>query len=211
MTRDEAVTSIMNRLGNRTDLETDIITEMKIVQESVLEGHSWLPWFLLSEIATETTVADEERVELPTDFLLEDDDQALWWYDSSDTDNGWKPLAKDDLDILRERYPGTGEPKAYALRGNYFIIKPTPDDSYTLKMSYYARDAALDTDIENEWLKHAADLLIAETCVVMAEEYIKDSESAERFKVAARRAWDRLYRKHVSRQETGAMRTMGDE
>lgn len=214
MIRQEAITRILSRLGRDgdTDLEAKIELEIVTVQESILEGHQWLPWFLLTEIATETTIADEERVEIPTDFLLEDDDQALWRYDADNTDNQWTPLKKDDLDVLRDKYPGTGEPVAYALRNQYFVLKPTPDDAYTLKMSYYARDTELaNDDDENKWLTHAADLVIAETCILMAEEYIKDYDSAERFKIAAKRAWDRLYRLHIARTEAGGMRQMGED
>lgn len=212
MTRDEAIVRILSRLGRDGDtaLQAKVELEIVTVQEQILEGHAWLPWFLLTENATETTISGEERVELPEDFLMEADDQALWWYNVNDTDNVWTPLNKEDLDFLRGRSPGVGFPKSYALRNQYFVIKPTPDDSYTLKMSYYARDEVLSSNVTNKWLTHAGDLVIAETCVVMAEEYIKDYEATDRFKTAAKRAWDRIYRKSVAREEAGTMRSMGD-
>lgn len=210
MTRDQLITQVLQRVGKRTDLQADAELEILTVQ-AVLEEHQWLPWFLLTEDSSTTTTINEDRVEVPDDFLLEDDDQALWLYDSSNTDNAWKPLDKDELDVLRARYPGTGRPRAYALRGDYFILFPTPDAEYQLRMVYYGRDVALDTNVENKWTKHAPDLVIAELCLILAEEYIKDVESAAGFKEKVKRAWDRVSRKSIARAEAGMQRTMGDD
>jgi hypothetical protein len=208
--RDAMVTTILGRLGARTDLQSLVETEVLYVQETVLEGHPWLPWFLTTETASTPTVAGEESVAVPTGFLQEMEGQSVWLIDPSD-DVTPLELKKDEYDILLQRYPGTGQPQAYALRGDFFMLRPTPDDIYTLRMRYFGRAPLLSSNIENVWSKHAADVFIAETCLLVAEEHIKDYESAERFRTMVQRGWDRLNRMNVARAEAGAMREMGDD
>jgi len=216
MTREEIVDVIIERLGKRTDLEDQIIVELKEVQRTKCEGHHWLPWFCITENQTVSTTADEERVPVPTDFLMEDDNQALWIVNENGKD---LELKKDDLDVIKARTADTetddsdtGQPEYYDLVGDYFILRPIPDDVYTLRLRCMSRLATLSSDSsENGWTTHATDVLIYETCAVMAREYLKDTESAEGFEARAKQAWDRLYRKHIAREEAGRMRQQGED
>lgn len=163
MTRDEAVSRIQRGLGFYTMRSTEIIDELKLAQE-MLEDREELPKFLLSEISSISTTADEERVPFPSDFLAEYDGDALWYYNSSaeqDKDK-WVKLKKDYLDELRTTasLAGSGAPQAYSRDGLYFRIFPTPDDAYPLKMMYFKTDTVLDTNVENKWLAKVPLLLI---------------------------------------------------
>ena len=66
-----------------------------------------------------TAEANEERVGLPSNFLREYEEDALWLFDSTATDasDEWKELIKDDLSVLRNAHPGTGDPVRYSLTG----------------------------------------------------------------------------------------------
>ena len=135
MTRDEAVTRIQRTLGFTTANTTEIRDALQDSQVE-LERSAELPWFLLSEVASISTVKDEERILLPTDFLREWEDDALWYFNgTADLDaDKWVPLTKDDIQFLRGHRPSTGPPpEAYAIDGLYFRIFPTPDAVYTLK------------------------------------------------------------------------------
>lgn len=211
MTFDEAVTLLNYRLGNRTDLATRIALEMQHVQTFLLEGTaSFLPWFLETEIATSTAAEGEERVMLPEDFLAESEDQALWLYDENSSDEIWVELKKNDYDLLRVKYQAAGRPAQYALVGDYFLIAPTPDTDYTIKMRYYAKDAALATGEENKWLKHAADLLIAETGRIMSGHMMNPVLEAK-FEKEATIARERLFRKHEARRHANRTYSMGED
>ena len=61
MTRDEAVTEIQNTLAFRTDKASEIVLALQRAQTK-LERNAVLPWFLQTEVASETTTKDEERL-----------------------------------------------------------------------------------------------------------------------------------------------------
>jgi len=217
VTRDQAVDIIMARLVQRTDtsLRDKIIAELVRAQDQ-LERGSFLPWFLLSESSETSTTADEERVGLPSNFLREYEDGALYLVKS---DGSWKELVKDDLDALRGLYPDnskTGEPRYYSLTGQYFILKPVPDKIYPLRMRYYKQDSSLagsygdSNNIENQWLRYSPELLVGMAGEVIAGQYVFNAQLAQQFGQMAAAARVALYRQDVARQEVNASRTMGD-
>lgn len=179
-------------------------TEAVLLQETVLEEHEWLPWFLETEMAYTTTTAGDERVQLPFDFLQEVEEQALWY----DTGTALVPLIKGDYDDNLQRYPGTGAPKRYSIGGEYLLLRPVPDATYQIKMRFLATDAALTTNIENKWLKYASDVFLAELGIAISEKHMQHFELAKTFRADAQRAWTRLYSKHVARQEINHDRVM---
>lgn len=182
-------------------------TEVQLLQEVRLEQNPWLPWFLETEIATASTTALEERITLPSDFLGEIEEQALWLYDAAQ-DIVWTPLKKMTYDNMLARYPGTGRPKAYAVSADYFHLMPISDVVYSVKMRYMAKDAILDSNIENKWLKYASDVVLAELGVTMAEKHMQHPKLAESFRSDATTAWARLYSKHIARAEENQNRVM---
>jgi len=163
MMRDAARTRIQQTLGFRTDKETEIINALQEAQV-ILERGAVLPWFLQTEVSSIVTVADEERIPIPSNFLREWEEDPLWYFvaGTGGDDDTWTELAKEDLAFLRGKYPGSGKPIAYALDIKYFRIFPTPDAIYTLKMVYYKADTVLSTNIENDWLRYFPYLLIGE-------------------------------------------------
>lgn len=179
MDRDTAVTIVKRRLARFNDsVMTDyIITEMQAAQQR-LEGRPEPPWFLITESAYTTTSANEERIAVPTDFLMEVEGDALW---IEDTDGVRTVLKKDDYDSIRTLYSEPGTPKRYALLGNYFRLRPAPDAGYTLHMIYYGSDDVLSTNMENQWLKYMPEILIAETGFVIASQYIMNAAAAAKF------------------------------
>ncbi len=165
MTRDEAVAIIQEQLGFRSDLSTNIITNLKLAQ-TTLETGPTKPWFLIEEDSYIRTTAEEQRIPIPSDFLSETD-QAVLRYIPDDLTDGEIPLTKDDYDVLMANYLDgltgtieTGTPEAYCLMGDYFRIFPTPDDDYLIRQIYYAQDTVLSTNVTNGWLTHFPYLLI---------------------------------------------------
>ena len=155
MTRDEAVTRMRRDLAFNNSLNAvTLVDALKDAQIS-LENEPELPFFLRTEVSSILTVAGEERVQLPTDFLTIVEDDALWLFDST-ADKKWTELPKHDLDALRRKFASSDDakPQAYALDNLYFRMFPTPDAIYTLKMIYIAKASILDTNIQNAWLKH---------------------------------------------------------
>ncbi len=210
MTRDEAVTIIKGRLGRPSDttIDTLILNEMKLAQTQA-ERDRILPWFLLTEISDASTTIDEQRLQVPTDFLREFGEGALWHFNDSGNPV-WSDMTKEELDYLRQRYStASGAPVSYALVGKYFRLFPTPDQVYTIKMLYYAQDEVLSTNIENQWLKEAPGILVSRTGAVIAR-YL-NHPALIAFNADLLTAQNELVVQETARDEANRSRSMGDD
>jgi hypothetical protein len=211
MLRDDAIALLADRL-NRTDLTTRAINEMQMAQIQ-LESLEFLPWFLLTEMATAATIAFEERLALPSDFLreAEEDEATLWTVDNTTTPPTKSFLSKSTYALLVEKYKNSTyqKPLEYALVGQYFRLRPIPDVIYTVQFLYYAQAALLTTNIENLWLKYAPDLVIANTGMLMSR-YPNDTVRYAMFAADYKIALDGLKKLDVARREANLERTMGD-
>lgn len=209
MTREEAVRAIQSRLGFRKTLAEEIRDALKQSQVDA-EQDDFLPWFLRSEISSISTTVNEERVPVPQNFIREWDEDALYWYDENATKESWKwrPLKKKGLEWLRWRYPGSAEPRGYALTNPYFRILPVPDDAYQLKMIYYKHDDVLDSDIENAWLKFASEFIMGRAGLMLSGTRDRDAMTA--FQRMETRGRNRMIVGSVARQEEGRRRFMGE-
>jgi hypothetical protein len=207
----DAVALVAYRLGNRTDLNARILSEMGNVQEFVLEKAPILPWFLLSEDTSVDTTISEERIAIPSDFLREFEGSTLW-YPQPTEEVPWRALKKEDYDDLRVSMgvtiSKTGSPTHYALSGAYFRLAPEPDAVYSIQMRYYQQDTnvrTLTTTQTNLWLTHQADLVVAETCVVLGRQLRYRKDAQEQYELdrgeAQKRFWiDVEARKHANRR-----------
>lgn len=211
MMRDAAIAILRGRLARYTgtDLDTIIISEMQLKQEE-LEGGDFWPWFLLSSEQSFGTMADDPTVALPTNprFIIEWEEGALWRYDAS-AEESYREIGKNDYDHLRALYPGTGEPKGYDIQGEFLWFAPTPDANYQYRWHYFARDAVLTTDIENQWLLHAPDWMIAATGRRIAAQVVKDQELAAEFAKDEAAAKIRVLKLDTARKEAQKRRIMG--
>jgi len=209
MLRTEAVATIQQTLGFRSDKATQIVTALQQAQAQ-LERSPTLPWFLLTEVTSVSTVADEERVPVPCDMLREWHDDPLWYFNGTapqDADK-WVPLAKDSLKYLREIYPGEGTPIAYSIDKLYFRIFPTPDAIYTLKQIYFKEDELLTSDIENDWLKYMPELVIGKAGRKLAIG-LRDQIALQEFKVIEAEAQRVMRIENFARFEATRNRIMG--
>lgn len=214
MTGQDALTLLMSRLGDRTrpELRAICLLEMRLAQETVLEGAPFLPWFLITEEATTLTTANERRIVMPTDFIRQvDEEKPLYYRDSEGVDHEMEKKAYDEL-VSWYGSAATGVPEAYSLRGNYFLLFPKPSAVYTLVLpGYYAHQPPIsDTVDENQWLKWAADLVMAHAGVQVGEKHIQlEADKVAGFKQDIVIATDRLSRMETAREEAGRHRRMG--
>lgn len=210
MTRSEAVALVKQVLGFQTNRDATIVTNMQL-QQSKLELMPTKPWFLLSTPQDLTTTANVAYVAVPTDFLCDNDEGGMWYYDST-ADAGYEltEMKKDDYDVLVENYRGstTGIPEAYALMGERLYLFPTPDAAYTLKYIYYKKAALLASDVENEWLQHIPELLIGKTGAMMAAS-LRDFEALKVFNLMIQENMALLESQNEARKHTGKEMQIG--
>lgn len=215
MLRDAAVDLMLNRLGLRqgqTNLRDHAIAEMVLAQTNELEGNAWLPWFLLGSEQGITFTASASTQSFPSGWLALWEDWHPYWVDSAGARHF---LVREDYDVALREYTGTGSPKVYDLVGDgQAQVFPTPDQDYIVYWRGYERDADISgsygdgNNIENGWLKWAADLLVAKAGIAMAEQYLQSAKMAQLFKGQAQVAEARLYAKHVAMTEEGKQRYM---
>lgn len=211
MLRDIAVALLADRM-NRTDLTTRIINEMQFAQTQ-LENDVFLPWFLLTDVVSKSTVALDERLALPTDYLREpdEDESNVWLTDSTTSPPTRNDLAKNTYGILVTKYKNSkyAQPLEYAVVNNYMRLRPIPDKIYTIQFLYYAADALLTTNIENGWLREAPDLLIAQTGMQITK-YPRDDVRYKMFSDDYKTARTALMVVDTARREANVDRFMGD-
>lgn len=214
MLRDAAVALAKQRLRRPGDtaLSDRIILEMQVVQRELEQNLDQdMPWFLLSEDLSTQTISGEERVEIPGDMLREYEDGALFVL--VPISGKYLPLKKDDFDVIDNRYKevGSNRPRAYAQVGKYFILRPTPDIEYTIKMRCYLADALLTSNIENKWLKYTLEWFLAEVCTRVAAMHLEDLELAQVFASSIPGLKTRVYRSGLARKMANMDMTIGDD
>jgi hypothetical protein len=206
MLRDTLVATLAGKLGQRDDLDEVIIAEMQFAQEFRLEQNgNFTPWFMLSEDATIDTTPGERRVVLPSDFIKEDEETPFTIY--SPSAQMWIPLVKDST--FRFDVNLSGLPCRYSIRGEYFILDTVPDSVYTIKTPYYGKQPALTTNIENNWLKYAGDLMLADVGTHIAKQELQNIALAESFNQQRMSAWERLLKHHEARTHERRQYRMG--
>lgn len=205
MKRDTAIEVIMARLGNRKGLEETAIREMQLAQDRLLTAGE-LPWFLETTDAP-VTVAESNTIALPALYQRTTED-GLWIIDSDGNNN---KVEKIDYPALQQLWAGNASSTLsdrYALWGTTIVLFPTPNAVFTLTHYFYSKGAILTTNIENLWLQHAPDLLIAETGIVMAQ-FTRDETAVNLFGLQRTDAQKRLITDTVAREEAGRTQRMG--
>lgn len=205
---------LMRRLGNRKTpgLRSACLDEMILVQREELEMMERLPDFIISEEATAETIAGDSRLPLPSDFLREVEDDNLWYVQDDGTLVEIPKRGYDEGRLEISDNAEAGPPQLYSVRGNYIILRPTPDAVYQIRFpSYYARqDEPADTEgSENQWFKFVPSLLIAKTGVKIAGLNLKDPELVQIFAAEQDRGITRLKNYITAREEANRNRRMG--
>ena len=209
LTRDDAVSRIQNLLGYTTARTAEIQNALQDAQLE-LEQDAYLPWFLLTDASVPTqlvTVASSRAVALPTGFLREYEDDALYYLNADDE---FIPLEKDELEYLNTTFLATsGVPQAYAITLSSFIIFPLPDAVYNLRINqYYKADAILSSNITNQWLTYTHELIIGEAGMKIAPG-LRDSAGISIFKSMAIRGKKRLISGSEAREHANRRYIMG--
>ena len=201
MDKAKIVAAIAYRLGNVRGQTEAIEREMEMVISN-LENDIFHPWFLLSFNNFYEGKAEEWRVPIPEDFLMEYEEGALYL---QMPDKSWTPLTKAAEEEVKT-ISGTGMPKYYVLTNTVFRLFPTPDIDYTIEMLYYRRTAGLPVDV-NPWYLEAAEWLIWEVCALMG--YARRDKRASEFASQAAVAKMKLVMKDEERKEVNLETLVG--
>lgn len=205
----EAVANIAKKLGNRTDLDDSIKAEIQLAQGELEAGRT-LPWFLIQSEQYTIVAANAKTVALPTGFIREYEDGALW---IEDADAGtFEKLEKVHLDDLRA-VEGSGDedqaPEYYALAGLQFHIAPAPIADTRLRIMCYTAAGALAADADtNVWLQYTPEVLLAKAGMRMAQ-YLRSTELFIMFQSQYTEAMQALEHSTVARAMENFEASMG--
>lgn len=214
MTGEKVLDLLMKRLGNRTDsdLREACLLEMQMIQETKLEQGPVKPWFIISEETETETTPDERRVEVPDDFIQElEEEGEVIIVDSTGVDHELEKKTWKENANWHGLQSSSELPENYSLVGNYFMLFPIPTLQLKIKFRYYAKQTPVsDTNTETPWTKFAADLLIAETGLMVAGRHVEVTpERVAGFEKDIMTAWDRINRENTARAEANMNRRMG--
>jgi hypothetical protein len=211
MLRDEAVNQIKRILGYNTStaIAADIEETLRFIQNE-LEHDPELPYFLKEEVTNLVTVASTERLAPPDGFIRIWDEDALYLLEPNSDPATWHQLEKDEPKYLRQSLQGRGEaqPVAYAWDGTDFLLFPTPDTVYTLRLIFYKADAVLSSNITNKWLTHLPYLMIAKTGMILSAS-LRDQSATAVFQGMLQTETVRLNSMTVDRDGSGRKLVVG--
>ena len=177
-------TSIANFLA-RDDLTSQIPDFIRLAEARMsreLDARS------MEKRATATTVAGDGYISLPTD-LREIRNVQL------NTDPV-TTLESYTVQMINTDYAGQGQgkPKAYSIVGTEILLKPTPDDAYTLEIVYGENVQALsDEDTNNPILLRHPDAYLYGS-LMNAYTYLMDEQRASQYDQLFTRIMDEIIR-----------------
>lgn len=170
MTRDEIVAQVKLLLGFREDQTNTIIAQIAIQQNHLEREVEWkiYPSWLQTERADSFTVANEERVQKPSDWIADIEEDGIWVTDILGSEH---LLYKSEENKLRLTFKDDDPtiPEAYASSGDYYRLFPTPDIIYALKMRYYQSQPIVSTGSDtNRWMTNAPNCLIGRVGLMLS-------------------------------------------
>lgn len=167
----DAQSVVSSKLGKRDHLITNgtIDNELFLTQNALEEG-AFLPWFLKSTL-TLTAVASTATIAIPTGFIREDDESVMKIVVSGKQYPIFK--ASEDFLIAEWQSESEAQPKNYYLDATDFVLYPTPEKTYTIKLRAYMKDTSIlgfaNTSVTNLWLTHAGNVMVTRTAMVLAK------------------------------------------
>lgn len=203
MTKQEAIDLIKARLGSREDSDLDVLiaAELQVSQE-ILEALPPYFWFLQQEDAGRQLTIDDPKLALPSDFVIEIEDQVI---EISTDQITWVELTKASYDDIRAEFRNSdaAQPSHYALLADDLYFGPKPDQAYYIRWNYSGRDTAISglaAGATNIWLTKASDILTAHAGISVAS-WVKDSAAMQLFAGKYTEAKQRLEILHEARME----------
>lgn len=211
MLRDDLITQVLQQAGQRQD-DTDLVLqaqgELMYIQFN-LEHSPTLPWFLDSGEIPLAGTSGSRDVSYPTDFLSQIEEEPFFLFLDNKT---YVELKKRTYGQLLKMYgASTGQPIAYSLGIQGFLLFPLPDKIYNYKFVYSKADTVLDHNVENLWTKYAQDVMSMSLLATLVTNYTQDSTLVRSVPNQLKAALNRLRVQTIYRREVATNSAMGDQ
>lgn len=169
--------TVRNRLMDELDRD-DITAQASLAINSAIAYYANRIFWFNSNRATLSTAADQAFYPVPSDF------QAVTSLTITVDDNTYllDEFTYKESEAAHVRTDLTGRPTRFALFQEQLRLYPTPDDTYTLTMSYTKGYDELSADDDtNDWLDHAEELIRRRSEADLCFSILQDSERAVGF------------------------------
>lgn len=167
------------RRAGDTVLRADAILEFTRMLQS-WERSPFNPWFLEKVATGLTTVANQQTLAIPTDYLLLVEDTDVFVVNADGDD---QTLERGFHEDLENKYANAdaGLPKTYDIFANLFYFGPKPAATFAVKLKYFAKTIVPPDDgatLTNAWVVNAEDFCITALASRLVQDYIKDDKRA---------------------------------
>lgn len=157
-----------------------------------------------TEQANESIAINSQTTVLPTDFL-----EARSFYLDTSTKQDLEYMPPDRFwQTSIARSSTTGQPTLYTVQGTNLIVAPTPDASYTGKISYFKKLTPLSDSNTTNWLITNAPNVYLFGCLLEAEIYAKSWSNADRMFALFKSAIDGLNDQDQTARHSGSSLSM---
>jgi len=114
-------------------------------------------------------------------------------------------ITQQEMAQLRStEYQSASKPLNFTVVGDEFEVMPTPDQVYSLEMSYYAKITPLTTDSQTNWLLTDYPDLYLYTSLMHSAPYLKDDERITVWAQLAAKAREELLARDASSSFNGS-------
>lgn len=167
------------RRAGDTVLRADAILEFTRMLQS-WERSPFNPWFLEKVATGLTTVANQQTLAIPTDYLLLVEDTDVFVVNADGDD---QTLERGFHEDLENKYANAdaGLPKTYDIFANLLYFGPVPEATFAIKLKYFANTTVPPDDgatLTNAWVVNAEDFCITALASRLVQDYIKDDKRA---------------------------------
>lgn len=189
MDRAAAIAEIKRGTGFRPTQDPTIIAALQSAQRTLEMGRT-LPNFLLVFDASIAVTANDPNITLPSNFLRLSDEYELYY---TNTDGARIFIPRRNYTEAYQAFVASGDedgtviqttssyPQVWVHRSDTTgLLVPTPTVSFTAKLTYYKAAQVLDTNIENEWLAKAPEVMIGLAGIQVAG-VLRDKDALSEF------------------------------
>lgn len=213
MTNAEMLSLMMGRLGSRTApaLRANVLKELnEKIKE--LEVGPIKPWFM-EDLASGSTVAGQNYINLPTDFLQEVDEGRVRL---QNLEGVWFPLGKGTMEQLEDEFLNdeAAFPQGYALQGTRMYLGPAPDDVYAYRFQYFKKSTTIldnNTEVSNPWLVEFFNFTTLAALSTVARLHVQSMDIVTKLDAELKTAFDGFWRAVEARKHTNMDYMLGDE
>jgi hypothetical protein len=101
-------------------------------------------------------------------------------------------LSIGDMDETRSQYTASGKPRFFTVVGNQLRISPTPDDTYTAELIYFAKLTKLSNSVTSNWLLASSPDIYLYGSLLQAAPYLQDDARIQTWATLYERALNDL-------------------